>query len=44
VGCSPLMDDEFPEEVWEGRKWRCALGERIESRELEKWWAEGEKW
>jgi hypothetical protein len=44
VGCSPLMDDEFPEEVWEGRKWRCTLGERIESREFEKWWAEGEKW
>lgn len=36
-GYSPLVDDEFPERVWEGRTWGVVVGERIEGQEFEKW-------
>ena len=39
---NPFVDDEFTESFWEGRAWRCAVGEEVEEKEVAKWWREGE--
>jgi hypothetical protein len=40
---NPLLDDDYPESGWQGKKWGCKVREGVGEKERMTWWEEGEK-
>jgi hypothetical protein len=40
---NPFLDEEHPEQCWQGKKWGCKVREGVGEKEKMTWWEEGEK-